>query len=142
MTAGYWVALLAGMTVAAAAVAAWLLPRRRVTPAERERRRRLNVSACGRIGNATITDYRDGIVSYTYTVGGVEHAATQDISALLDSLPQDPGALIAQSASLRYLLGNPANSIVLAEDWSGLRFRPANGLAEPGRRTHSQGRPE
>jgi hypothetical protein len=129
MAVGGWVALLAGFTVAVAA-AAWITLRRRVSPAARERQRRLTVSARGRVGAATITDFHDGIISYTYTVGGVEHSATQDVSTLADLLPGNPATLISQPASLKYLRRNPANSIVLAEDWSGVRFRPASGAAE------------
>ena len=135
MATGNWVFILAACAVVAAALAVWLIRRARVTPADRERRRRLSVSARGRVGSATITDYHEGIVSYTYTTGGVEHAATQDISALLALLPQDPVTGIAQPASLKYLLRNPANSIVLAENWSGLRFRaPSDSSANHARK--------
>jgi hypothetical protein len=135
MATGAWVFILAGFAVALAALAVWLIRRTRVTPAERERRRRFTVSARGRVGSATITDYHDGIISYTYTTGGVEHAATQDLSALLGMLPQDPVTGIAQPASLKYLLRNPANSIVLAENWSGLRFRaPSDASANHARK--------
>ena len=133
MATGSWLAILAGFAVAAAAVAAGAIRRARLSPAERERRRRLTVSARGRVGSATITDYQDGVISYTYTAGGVEHSATQDISALLGLLPQDPVTGIAQPASLKYLRRNPANSIVLSENWSGLRFRAPNAVAEGGR---------
>lgn len=128
MALGGWVAFL--VAIAAAGVIVWLVRVRRVSPAERERRRRLTVSVRGRVGAATITDFHDGILSYTYTVGGVEHSATQDVSTLADHLPGNPATLISQPASLKYLLRNPANSIVLAEDWSGVRFRPASGPAE------------
>ena len=135
MATGSWLAILAGFAVAAAAVAAGAIRRARLSPAERERRRRLTVSARGRVGSATITDYQDGVISYTYTAGGVEHSATQDISALLGLLPQDPVTGIAQPASLKYLLRNPANSIVLAKNWSGLRFRaPSDSSANHARK--------
>jgi hypothetical protein len=117
-------AVLAGLAGAAAAVAAWMVPRSRVTPEERERRRRLTVSARGRTAGASITDYHDGIVSYSYSVGGVEYAATQDVSMLKDLLPEDPRSLIGRPASLKFLGRNPANSILLSEEWSGLRFGP------------------
>jgi len=130
MAADHWIVLLAGLAVALAALAAWIVLRRRMTPAERERRRRLAVSARGRVGGATITDFHDGVISYTYSVGGVQHSATQDVSALTSFLPQNPATVISQPASLKYLRRNPANSIVLAEDWSGLRSRPVSGAAE------------
>jgi hypothetical protein len=133
MALGYWIAIAGGLAVlAGAGVVFWLIPRRRITPAEREQRRRLKVSSHGRIASATITDFHNGIISYTYTVGGVEHSATQDLSALAGSLPDDPGAMIAQPASLKYLPGNPANSILAAEDWCGLHFRPSGNQTDQG----------
>jgi hypothetical protein len=115
----------AGAVGALAGVAAWFLPemKRRRAPAERERRRRLAVHAYGRLGSATIVDFRDGLVTYTYWVGGVEHLASQDLSLLGQFLPPDPATLIELPASIKYLARNPANSIVLCEEWSGLRFR-------------------
>jgi hypothetical protein len=138
MAVGGWVALLAAFA-AAAALAVLITIRRRLSPAERERQRRLTVSARGRVGAATITDFHDGVFSYTYTVGGVEHSATQDVSTLGDLLPGNPATLISQPASLKYLRRNPANSIVLAEDWSGVRFRPVSGAAESVRGASSGG---
>ncbi len=117
---------LAGAAGALAGFAALLIPHsRRVSPAERERRRRVLVNARGRTGNATVTDFREGILSYTYSVGGLEYSACQDVSALLDLLPPDPFTLIDGPAMLKYLARNPANSIVLCEEWSGLYTRPA-----------------
>jgi hypothetical protein len=117
---------LAGLSGALAGVAAWLIPnsRKKITPAERERRRRLAVNARGRTGSAIIVDYRDGIVCYTYSVGGLEYTAFQDLSALPELLPTDPATLIATPATLKYLAANPANSMLVCEEWSGIRFHP------------------
>lgn len=117
---------LAGLSGALAGVAAWLIPnsRKKLTPAERERRRRLTVNARGRTGNAMIVDYRDGVLCYTYSVGGLEYTASQDLSALPELLPVDPAILIATPATLKYLAANPANSILVCEEWTGLRFHP------------------
>ncbi len=123
-------AVLAGALTGAAALAAWMKPRGRVTPEERERRRRLAVSASGRMNSGIITDFNGEIISYTYTVGGVEYSAAQDISMLTGLLPPEPEKLIARPVSLKYLAHNPANSIVLAEDWSGLLFRPQPEVSE------------
>lgn len=119
-------AALAGTMGAMTGVAAWLIPgsRKKPGPAERERRRRLAVNAHGRTGNAMIADFRDGILCYTYSVGGVEYTAFQDLTALADFLPDDPGTLIETPATLKYLARNPANSIVICEEWSGLRMQP------------------
>ncbi len=118
---------LAGMLGALAGVAASLIPRRKVTPEERERRRRLEVNARGRTGNALITECRDGVVEYTYRVGRVEYLAYQDLSALAETLPGDPATLAGQPATLKYLARNPANSILVCEGWSGLQFRTGGG---------------
>lgn len=116
---------LAGALGTLTGVAAWLIPCvRRATPADRERRRRLYVNARGRTGNATIVDFHDGVVCYNYWIGGVKYTASQDVTALLDLLPDDPGMLVANPATYKYLARNPANSILVCEEWSGLRFRP------------------
>lgn len=115
---------IAGAVGALAGVAAWLIPgSRRITPAERERRRRLTVNARGRRGNAMIVDFQDGILCYKYSIGGVEYTAFQDLLALSASLPTDPGRLVDTPATIKYLARNPANSIVICEEWSGLRFQ-------------------
>ena len=116
--------LMAGVAGALTGVVAWFVPAARRSPAERERRRRLAVNARGRTGGATITDFHDGVICYTYFVAGVEYTASQDLSALLDMLPEDPRTLIERPATLKYLAHNPANSILLCEEWSGLRFYP------------------
>lgn len=115
---------MAGMAGVLTGMAAWFVPASRRTPAERERRRRLTVNARGRTGGAMITDFRDGVIGYTYFVGGVEYSAFQDLSSLVDLLPEDPRTLIERPATLKYLAHNPANSILLCEGWSGLRFHP------------------
>ena len=116
--------LMAGVAGALTGVVAWFVPAGRRSPAERERRRRLAVNSRGRTGGATITDFYDGVICYRYFVGGVEYTAFQDLSALVDMLPDDPRTLIERPATLKYLAHNPANSILLCEEWSGLRFYP------------------
>ncbi|MGE5648398.1 MAG: hypothetical protein ACM336_21675 [Acidobacteriota bacterium] len=116
--------LMAGLAGAMTGVAAWLIPGLRTTPAERERRRRLAVNAHGRTGNAMIVDFHGGTLCYSYLVSGVEYMAFQDVTALAAFLPDDPGVLIDTPATLKYLARNPANSIVVCEEWSGLRAQP------------------
>ncbi len=113
---------LGGLAGAAAAIGAWIPGWHRITPEERERMRRLAVNANGRLGSAMITDFRDGIVSYRYVIGGVEYAASQDVSTLWDLIPPNPYALTERPAGLKYLPRNPANSILLCEKWSGLQL--------------------
>ena len=99
---------------------AWLLVSSRQTPAQRERRRRLTVNRTGRMGDATIIDVRDNIIHYTYYVRGVAYATSQDASEFHNLLPADMSVLIGPAA-LKFSPGNPANSIVVCEEWSGLR---------------------
>jgi hypothetical protein len=118
--------LMAGAMGALTGLAAWLIPgsRRKLTPAERERRRRLSVNAHGRTANAMITEYHDGIICYTYSISGGEYTAFQDVTALSEFLPEDPATLIETPTTMKYMPRNPANSIVVCEEWSGLHVQP------------------
>lgn len=113
---------LAGVAGALAGLAATVIHHPKPTPEERERRRRTQVNRHGRTGNATVTDFRDGVVCYTYRVGRIEYTAYQDVRALEGLLPAEPDTLIQRPATLKYLPGNPANSILMCEEWSGLQF--------------------
>jgi hypothetical protein len=90
------------------------------SPDKRERKRRLLVNLHGRLGEAMITEASDTALYYTYSVGGVQYVASQDIAVLRDRLPAEPERLIG-NATLKYAPKNPANSILLCEEWSGLR---------------------
>jgi len=92
----------------------------RITPEERERRRRSALVASGKMGDASLTEVRDHFLFYAYLVRGVEYTASQDISKLLDRVPGDLS--VVTSVSVRYDPKNPANSIVVAEQWSGLHI--------------------
>jgi len=96
---------------------AWVASR--VTPAERERRRRAVLAASGKTGDATLVEFRDDNLFYSYLVGGVEYTASQEVSSLKDKLPEDLS--VAGAVSMKYDPRNPANSIVIAEQWTGLR---------------------
>ena len=112
---------LAGVVVLAGAIfgyRAWKLSR--VTPEERERRRRAGLVLRGKMGDATISELRGEMVFYSYDVRGVEYIASQDLSLLKEYIPAELSVLVG-SVSVRYDPKNPANSIILAEDWSGLR---------------------
>ena len=93
--------------------------RSRVTPEERERRRRAWLVAIGKMGDAVVVEMRGNLVFYSYDVRGVEYTASQDISLVAVRLPDGLGAHGA--VSVKYDPRNPANSIVVAEEWSGLR---------------------
>jgi hypothetical protein len=94
--------------------------RSRIAPEERERRRRAALVARGKITDATLVEIQDGVLVFTYLVRGVEYTASQDVGSLSAHMPSAMGLGLG-SVSVRYSPGNPANSIVLAEEWSGLR---------------------
>jgi hypothetical protein len=91
----------------------------RVTPAERERRRRAVLVAGGKMGDATLVEMRGEMLFYSYDVRGVEYTACQDIGPLRAMLPAEVST--GGPVSVKYDPRNPANSIVMAEEWSGLR---------------------
>ena len=118
---GAQLAALAGLTVVLIALAVWIALRvAQGSPEKRERRRRLNVHRLGRLGDALITEATETSLYYTYSVQGVEYSASQDIATLRDRLPADVGRLVGV-ANLKYTPRNPANSILICEEWSGLR---------------------
>jgi hypothetical protein len=94
--------------------------RSRVTPEERERRRREWLVLTGKMGDAALVEIHDGLLFYSYAVRGVEYTASQDISHLSEKVPADVANV---PVSVKYDPKNPANSIVVAEDWTGLRSR-------------------
>jgi len=89
-------------------------------PEKRERKRRLELHRHGRLGDALITEATDAMLYYSYSVRGVQYEASQDVSALRHLLPIEPERLIGP-AGLKYSTRNPANSILICEEWSGLR---------------------
>ena len=99
----------------------WLLIGRRRTPEEIERARRLFLSTKGRILEAEITDIHGALVGYSYDVAGVTYHVVQDLSPFLDVLPRDASLLLGP-VTIKYSTGNPANSILVSEQWSGIRM--------------------
>jgi hypothetical protein len=113
-------ALLAVTALALLGVAVWMLLKLRLTPAERERRRRATISRFGRLRDGVITDFSADTIYYAYSVNGVDYTASQDLADLRDRIPQDPSLLIGH-VTLKYAPRNPANSILVCESWSGFR---------------------
>ena len=93
--------------------------RSRITPEERERRRCAHLVAIGKINDARLVEIREHLVFYSYDVRGVEYTASQDISRFASVMALDFSGVSAMS--VKYDPRNPANSIVVAEDWNGLR---------------------
>ncbi len=96
----------------------------KVPPEEIERQRRALLVATGKMGDATLVEVREEHVFYSYDVGGVEYIASQDVSRLGEYLPAD--LPITSPVVVRYDPRNPANSIIVAERWTGLRATRAS----------------
>jgi hypothetical protein len=98
--------------------------RRRPTPEELERRRRVTLHRLGKMGDGEIIDVEtaSALIVYSYSVAGVIYTASQDMVALQSFLPQDVMTMVGP-VSVKFDPRNPANSMVLCEDWSGLRNR-------------------
>jgi hypothetical protein len=129
--------LIAALAVLAAllALVLWLVFRRRPTPDEIEQARRQFLVQSGRLVDGMLLDVYEVVtvprkkheeprtltlLLFNYRIAGVDYECSQDITAM--------GAVIDAAqvragfpCSVRYQPGNPQNSIVIAEDWSGLR---------------------
>ena len=112
-------ALAVGLVALGALIGYRAWKRSRITPEERERRRRSALVARGKMSDALLVEIRDDLLFYSYGVRGVEYTASQDVSMLKPQLLPDFSTIDA--VSVKYDPKNPANSIVLAEQWSGLR---------------------
>lgn len=117
-TVAYIAAAAAIVLIVAVLLRAWL--RRRPTAEQIEMRRRLTLNRVGKMGDGMVLDIRDTAIEYSYDVRGVGYTAVQDVSTLQGRLPAYR-ALVTGPALIKYDPRNPANSIVLCEDWSGLR---------------------
>lgn len=121
----------AALVLAASATgcAVWWFRRHRPSADEIERARRLQLALTGRLVDGMLLDVRTlpieedrtlTMLEYSYRIGGVEYECSQDITLLRDVV--DPAEVRAGfPCSVRYLPGSPQNSIVVAEEWSGLR---------------------
>lgn len=96
--------------------------KQRPSPEELERLRRATIYRNGKMGDGQILDMEpdSALIVYSYSVAGVIYTASQDVASLQAMLPADLMTMIGP-VSIRFDPRNPANSIVLCEDWSGLR---------------------
>ena len=122
------IVLLVSVTIALLGVGFYFLSRMRRNPKDKEKRRRLQVNEQGRLGDATITEVQENTIFYEYSVRRVLYTASQDVAQLREQMPGDLERLIGP-VTLKYSPQNPANSILLCEEWSGLRgVAPAKPL--------------
>jgi hypothetical protein len=91
---------------------------------ELERQRRLTIHREGKMGDGEIVEVESSLITYSYNVAGMEYTASQDTHDLQAALPANAMNLIGP-VRIKFDPRNPANSIVLCEEWSGLRQVPA-----------------
>lgn len=63
---------------------------------------------------------RHKMLLYTYSISGVTYEAAQDISGLEEQACLER-VVAGQPVGVKYDPANPSNSILIADDWSGLR---------------------
>lgn len=117
----------AALVAGGAALGAWFLLRKRPSPEELELARRLFLTQSGRLVDGTLLDVaevaaEDGsnltMLIYEYRIGGVDYECSQDVTHILLDAAQIRAGF---PCSVRYQPGNPQNSIIVSEKWSGLR---------------------
>jgi hypothetical protein len=133
------------VAIAAIAMIVYAFFRPPVNPEEVERRRRLHLNQIGRIAEGQVVELaehppeitekkkkRGGgarplednrprhLVTYSYAISGVTYHTAQDITGL-ESQVRFERLVAGQPASVKYDPSNPSDSILVADDWSGLR---------------------
>lgn len=102
----------------------------RKTPEQIEQERRRRISEIGRITGGTVIDVSEmttdresaeiQLLIYQYNVAGVRYEASQDVTTLRHRVDLHT-CRAGLMTSIKYDPSNPGNSIVIAEDWNGLR---------------------
>lgn len=137
---------LIGGAVAAISLIAYAFVRPDVDSEQAERKRRLHLNQIGRIAEGQIVELMENaaespvekkrlfgaqarpladkkirhLVSYSYAISGVTYHTAQDITGLESQVRFDRLAA-GQPASVKYDAANPSDSILVADDWSGVR---------------------
>ena len=135
-----------GAALAALAMIVYAFIRPAEVPEEAERKRRLHLNQIGRIAEGQVVELAEHpperreapkrlfgsharpladarprqLVTYSYAISGVTYHTAQDITGLEGQIRFE--RLVAgQPASVKYDPSNPSDSILVADDWSGLR---------------------
>ena len=135
-----------GAAIAALIMIGYAFFRPAEEPEDIERRRRLHLNQIGRIAEGQVVELAEHppeprevqkklfgsrarpivdlsprhLVTYSYAISGVTYHTAQDITGLEGQIRFE--RLVAgQPASVKYDPSNPSDSILVADDWSGLR---------------------
>jgi hypothetical protein len=139
------VVALGGGAILALGLIVFAFMRPSVDPEEAERKRRLHLNHIGRIAEGQVVELNEHppapaqerrgflarsrplndnrprhMVSYSYSISGVTYHTAQDITGLESQVRFDR-LMAGQQASVKYDPSNPTDSILVADDWSGLR---------------------
>lgn len=132
--------------IATIALVVYAFARPAADPEESERKRRLHLNHIGRIAEGQVVELAEHpapaveprrgllgtrarpmadsrprhLVSYSYSISGVTYHTAQDITGL-ESQVKFEHLMAGQQASVKYDPSNPSDSILVADDWSGLR---------------------
>ncbi len=136
----------AGGAVAAIGLLVYAFARPTINPEEEERKRRLHLNHVGRIAEGQVVELSQHeaeipeprrkllgskarpladnrprkLVSYSYSISGVTYQTAQDITGL-ESQVRFERLVAGHPASIKYDPSNPSDSILVADDWSGIR---------------------
>jgi len=126
-----FVPVIVGAGVVVIGAAFLLLRGRGMTEEQRELERRVRLSVKGRITDGTVIDVQEmnseaeiptQLLIYRYDVAGVQYECSQDVTWLRQFVDLH-SCRVGLPASVKYDTHNPGNSIVISEEWSGLRRR-------------------
>jgi hypothetical protein len=116
------VAVLGGMAI-------WMVLRGRPTAEQVERSRRQFLVQSGRLVDGMLLDVCDmkaddgralTMLLFNYRIAGVDYECSQDITTM-QGVVDAAQVRVGFPCTVRYQPGNPQNSIVVAEGWTGLR---------------------
>jgi hypothetical protein len=139
----------AALVVAVAAAILHSLFKKPEDPADQERRRRFQLNQVGRIVEGLVVEVLETpaspppppssgmfsrhsnaapqtagssvrrLVRYSYSISGITYETAQDVTGLEERVCLERIAA-GQPASVKYDPSNPSNSILVADDWSGI----------------------
>ncbi|MGD0741214.1 MAG: hypothetical protein ABR957_16610 [Terracidiphilus sp.] len=126
---GWQIVTVVTTVAAVAGLALWLVFRRRPSADEIERARRRFLVQSGRLVDGMLLDVYDvegadgrtlTFLLFSYRIAGVDYECSQEITAMRDVV-EAAEVRAGFPCTVRYQPGNPYNSIVVAEGWTGLR---------------------